>query len=259
MAYASQAGRARTSSTNPEAHAICDRCGFRYNFNDLEWQFDWRGATLQNIRILVCGECLDVPQEQLRAITLPADPVPIINARVELYSADSIDYMGWGDPQYTTDPATGIPIVSQDVMGWDATTPVAGQQPLGPNALPQPNGVLGAGIGLDPQAQMAFVVQSHWATPLAILSLTANGTTIITATCSAAHGLTTGQQIAVDGVSNPQAWGFFNVTVTGPVGFTYTTNAVVKSGSMLTNGTQVITVNAGLPWGAEGQIPMVGI
>src|SRR4029077_5841619 len=96
MAYASQAGRAKTSSTNPEAHAICDRCGFRYNFNSLQWQFDWRGPTLQNLRILVCDICLDTPQDQLRAITLPADPVPIINARPELYPQDSTDYIGTG-------------------------------------------------------------------------------------------------------------------------------------------------------------------
>lgn len=256
MAYASQAGRARTNASNPEAHAICDRCGFRYNFNDLHWQMDWRGAILQNIRILVCDRCYDDPQEQLRAITLPADPVPIINARVELYSEDSTDYATLTPA--TTDPATGIPVPNRTRM-----TTLTGQpmtfQPIGANALPQPNGVLGAGIGLDPQAQMAFVVQSHWAQPLAILSLVANGTTIITATCSAPHGLTTAAQIAVDGVSNSQAWGFFNVVVTSPIGFTYTTNAVVKAGSVLTNTTKVITTNVGVPWGMDKQIPKVGI
>ena len=40
MGYASQAGRARTDASNPQAHAICDRCGFRYNHVDLRWQFE---------------------------------------------------------------------------------------------------------------------------------------------------------------------------------------------------------------------------
>lgn len=83
MGYASQAGRARTNPTNPQAHAICDRCGFRYNWVGLKWQYDWRGASLQNLKILVCETCYDAPQEQLRAIVVPADPVPIVNARVQ--------------------------------------------------------------------------------------------------------------------------------------------------------------------------------
>jgi hypothetical protein len=257
MAYASKAGRARVSSTNPEAQAVCDRCGLWYNFNDLVWQFDWRGSTLQNLRILVCKRtCLDVPQEQLRAITLPADPVPIINARTEQYTPDETDYVGVG--QATIDPATGIPVPSQDRLVTLAGEPYVWQQ-VGPNGLPTPRGTLAPGIGLDPAAQMAFVVQSHWAEPLAILSLVANGTTIVTATCSAAHGLTTGDQIAVDGVSNPGAWGFFNAVVTSSIAFTYTTQQPIKAGSLLTGGTKVITVNVGVPLGQAGQIPQVGI
>lgn len=256
MAYASQAGRARTNASNPEAHAICDRCGFRYNFNDLEWQFDWRGPTLQNLRILVCDRCLDTPQDQLRAITLPADPGPIINARVEQYALDSKDLIGVG--QATIDPRTGIPVPSKDILVTIAGEPYS-WQPIGPNGLPTPSGKLAPGIGLDPAAQMAFVIQAHWAVPIEVLSLTANGTTIITATCSAPHGLTTSQQIAVDGVTNPRAWGFFNVFVTSAVGFTYTTDPVIPAGSMLTATTRIVTTNVGLPWDMDGQIPKVGI
>ena len=83
MGYASQAGRARTSAKNPQAHAICDRCGFRHNHVDLRWQFDWRGTSLQNIRLLVCSSCTDEAQQQLRAIVIPADPVPIVNPRIQ--------------------------------------------------------------------------------------------------------------------------------------------------------------------------------
>ena len=83
MGYASQAGRARTSAKNPQAHAICDRCGFRYNHVDLRWQFDWRGTSLQNIRLLVCNQCTDEAQQQLRAIVIPADPIPVVNPRIQ--------------------------------------------------------------------------------------------------------------------------------------------------------------------------------
>lgn len=88
MGYASQAGRARTSSRRPQAHAICDRCGFRFNHVSLRWQFDYAGAGLVNKRALVCGPCYDKPQEQLRAIILPADPVPIVNPRTEPFTED---------------------------------------------------------------------------------------------------------------------------------------------------------------------------
>ena len=66
MGYASQAGRARTSSTNPQAHAICDRCGFRYNWVNLKWQYDWRGASLQNLKFL---QVLDLSYNKIAAIS----------------------------------------------------------------------------------------------------------------------------------------------------------------------------------------------
>ena len=82
-------GRAIVDPTNPAAHGICDRCGFRFNHNRLRWQFDWRGTKLQNLRILVCDSgCYDVPQEQLRSIVLPPDPVPIMNPRPEQYDVE---------------------------------------------------------------------------------------------------------------------------------------------------------------------------
>lgn len=79
--------RASVSRTRPRAHAICDRCGFRYNHNELQWQFQWAGTKLQNLRLLVCETCLDKPQEGLRTIVLPPDPVPISNPRPEISTA----------------------------------------------------------------------------------------------------------------------------------------------------------------------------
>lgn len=89
MSYASKLGRARINAQHPEAAAICDRCGFVYNFVDLQWQLEWRGPVLQNIRFLVCETCLDVPQENVRAIAIPPDPLPIVNARIQDYVAAS--------------------------------------------------------------------------------------------------------------------------------------------------------------------------
>ena len=113
MAYASRAGRARTSSTNPMAHAICDRCGFRYNRVDLRWQYDWRGASLLNLSQLVCSTCYDEPQQQLRAIVVPADPQPIDQPRLQDFVAAEANNRGTSG-QNTVDPITGIPIINGD-------------------------------------------------------------------------------------------------------------------------------------------------
>lgn len=78
-------GRAKIDPNYPEARAICDFCGFHYNHKDLRWQYQWQGPKLQNIRFLVCHKCYDIPQEQLRLIILPPDPVAIKNARPENY------------------------------------------------------------------------------------------------------------------------------------------------------------------------------
>ena len=113
MAYASKAGRARTDPRNPQAHAICDRCGFRYNHVNLRWQFDWRGASLMNIRLLVCDTCYDNPQEQLRAIVVPADPIPINQPRIQDYETSESNTRATSG-QNTVNPATNIPVVRGD-------------------------------------------------------------------------------------------------------------------------------------------------
>lgn len=72
----------RVDPTNPEGAGECDRCGFWYQLADMQWQMQWSGTRLFNTGALVCDDCLDVPQEQLRTIILPPDPLPLINARV---------------------------------------------------------------------------------------------------------------------------------------------------------------------------------
>ena len=113
MGYASRSGRARTSPSGPQAHAICDRCGFRYNHVDLQWQFDWRGATLQNTRVLVCDRCNDDQQQQLRAIVIPADPVPIMNPRIQDFVTAETNTRATSG-QNTVDPLTNIPVINGD-------------------------------------------------------------------------------------------------------------------------------------------------
>lgn len=81
-------GRARVDPNNPQAFAVCDRCSFWYNHADLQWQYEWRGDKLQNLRLLVCSDCLDVPFELNRPLHLPPDPEPIRNARPENFFVD---------------------------------------------------------------------------------------------------------------------------------------------------------------------------
>jgi len=113
MAYASRLGRARISAKNPQAAAVCDRCGGVLNHADLSWQYDWAGAGLINKRLLVCGPCMDTPQQQLRSIVLPADPMPIMNARPQNYVDAATDIRT--TQGNTVNFKTGIPVPGGDV------------------------------------------------------------------------------------------------------------------------------------------------
>jgi len=98
MGYGSISGRARTDVNNPTHFKVCDRCGLWYNGPDLQWQYDYRGRTLANLRILVCETCLDDPQPQLKPRIIPPDPLPIANARVEPFAYDNEDDRGTSNP-----------------------------------------------------------------------------------------------------------------------------------------------------------------
>ena len=139
-------GRARVSITKPQAFAVCDRCGFWYNHVDLVWQFDYAGAGLINKRILVCRRtCLDVPQNQLRAIVVPADPVPVLNARVQDFVDAQTDYRVTSG-QDTVNYPTGIPVPGQIQRATELNnlrvTQETGEPPQGTNQKP----------GTDPNA-----------------------------------------------------------------------------------------------------------
>jgi hypothetical protein len=243
MGYASQAGRARTSSRSPMAHAICDRCGFRYNFVDLRWQFDWRGASLQNLRILVCRPCYDTPQTQLRSIVLPADPQPIINARPEFFVSDEVDYMTL--TPVTIDPITGLPVPNTTTMAEVNGTTTMTKVPVG------------APLGYDIEAQMPLVKNIKWAQAVPYLSIMGNGTPVVAVTCSSPHGLSTNSQIGVEGLSQANANGMYSVTVTSATAFKYQANTNVLAGSLLTGKERMVTANMGLPYNYS-QIPQTG-
>jgi len=236
-------GRARVSSKNPRAFGICDRCGFLMNHIDLRWQYDWAGASLINKRILVCAHCEDTPQEQLRAIILPADPVPIMNPRVQDFANDEIDYLSTNAPT-VYDANTGIPVPS--------TTDITTES--GNIITPQPTG---APLGLDQNAQMPLVANVAWNVTLPVISISSTGTNTVTVTCSKAHGLSTNAQVAVEGISNANASGFYSISVTTATAFTYTTNKAIPAGSLITGKTLVTTVNVGLPYNYD-QIPQTG-
>jgi hypothetical protein len=101
-------GRARVDPRYPQAFAWCDRCQFQFNLVDLQWQYQWAGAQLQNKRILVCNRCLDKPQEQLRTITLPADPVPVMYPRPPRAAGDGFGPQPSGD---TPNPDPNNPLI----------------------------------------------------------------------------------------------------------------------------------------------------
>lgn len=85
-------GRAQISATSPRAKAICDQCGFMYSLSALQLAVQYQGFTLVNLGYLVCRECFDPPNPQLRAIILPPDPAPVMNPRPESYSSEVPSY-----------------------------------------------------------------------------------------------------------------------------------------------------------------------
>ena len=187
---------------------------------------------------------MDTPQNQLRAIVLPADPVPIQNPRVQDYAAAETDNVTTSAPT-AYDSVTGIPIPS--------TTNIVTQN--GQNMTTQP---IGEPVGLDQNAVMPLYNQSAYRVNLSPLSVIANGTTIIAVTCSITHGMSTNDQIAVQGLSVDAANGFYSVTVTSATAFTYEVTSAIPAGSLLQTTTLMVTALVGLPYGYT-QIPQTGV
>jgi hypothetical protein len=174
---------------------------------------------------------------------VPADPTPIMQARVQDFvSAETDDLTA--NYAKVTDPTTGIPIPS--------TTGLLTQNSQ--NITTQP---IGSPNGLEQDAVMPLNGTKHYDVRLPVLSVSANGTTIVTVTCSSVHGLCTNSQISVAGLSNNNAVGFYSVTVTTATAFTYETVNPIPIGSLLTGTTNIVTALVGLPYNYP-QVPLTG-
>lgn len=93
----------------------------------------------------MCHTCYDAPQQQLRAIVVPADPVPIQNPRLEDWVNAETNYRTTTG-QNTTDAATGLPVpgaVQRATQSGGLRVPQqTGEAPGGKNTAP----------GTDPNA-----------------------------------------------------------------------------------------------------------
>lgn len=228
-------GRASVSSRNPQAFAICDNCGFLFNHSDLRWQLDWAGNKLINKRQLVCRRCNDTPQSQLRAIILPADPVPIMNPRTQNYEAASNDQrITYVAP--IIDQVTGLPIPQ-------------GATRITQNDQRRVIQEVGDPLGLDPDFSRNPAIP--------FLSIIASGPYTVNVTTSPAHGLVTGDSVGVEGVTQVTAAGAFTVLVTSPTAFQYSTNKVMQTGSVSTNDTRIVKMTIGLPRNMDS-VPKTG-
>jgi hypothetical protein len=188
---------------------------------------------------------LDVPQEQLSAIVVPADPVPILQARTQDFETAETDFQTTTAPSII-DPQTGIPIPVGDTI----LTQVGGDKLLTQQT--------GAPTGLDENAIMPLLGKEHFDVRLNPLSVSSVGTDQISVTFSSAHGLATNDQISVQGLSVKAACGFYSITVLTATAFTYQTNVAIPAGSLLTPTTNMVTASVGIPYGFE-QIPQTGI
>jgi hypothetical protein len=185
---------------------------------NLQFQFEWAGAQLRNTYKLVCKHCLDIPQEQLRAIVLPADPVPIYYPSPEDFANAEEDFRAVSSPP-VIDLRTGLTYPQNDLRV--------------NQGLPTEYGV-----------------------PLSLLSVIGNGTATVTVTCSKVHNLQPNAQVSVEGLSVPSACGVYTVTPTTATQLTYQTFGATPQASLLTPTSRIITVTIGLPLGFDS-IPKI--
>lgn len=105
-------GHANVDGNSPRAWAVCDSCGFTFNHYNLKFQQEWRGIALESTGFLKCRKCLDVPFIFNRPKRLPADPLPIQNARPL--------YVQYTAPALTWDSSpSGIAMPESSGRGYD--------------------------------------------------------------------------------------------------------------------------------------------
>lgn len=161
-------GHARTNTRNPQAAAVCDRCGFRYNLSSLGRQFQWAGSTLMDTGYLVCPRCNDKPFDQYRTLILPPDPYPRENPRPDV-QATPIAYPGQAAPtvpgnqnflQYLLGAATpgNYPTTKADALAAAAAL----------SGVPTPAGVVDQSITITPANTTLTLMASNGRTWLLI-------------------------------------------------------------------------------------------
>ena len=111
--------RARISASNPESLGRCDRCSFVWNLKELRWQHYWQGPTLQNTMMLVCRDCLDIPNEQTRTVVMPPDPLPVLNPRIENYAQEIPNFFTTEVDEDTFISEDGLKFVTEDTLSAD--------------------------------------------------------------------------------------------------------------------------------------------
>jgi hypothetical protein len=199
---------------------------------------------------------MDIPQEQLRAITVPADPVPIFFPSVEDFDGDETDYRATVPAQF--DFVTGIQLPDTQAL---RTTEDCGNRVTTPFGVPNKHGEYSGEVQ---NAVMPLKGTIAFSVPLPVLSIVSDGANTVTVTCSKVHNLqlnadATGlpPQISVDDLTNRSATGFYTATILTATAFTYNTyGPIIPAGSLLTPNTRLVTVSLGLPRGFD-EIPKI--
>lgn len=68
--------RCPTNPFRPRYVGIDERTGFKVYYDDLAFQYDWRGNQVVNLNILTAGPYLDRPNELLRPVIIGPDSIP---------------------------------------------------------------------------------------------------------------------------------------------------------------------------------------
>jgi len=187
---------------------------------------------------------LDKPQAQQRAIVLPADPLPIIQARPEKYAVYETDQRVTSAPPII-DPVTGIPMPQGDVLVTETGDTRVTQE------VGRPNGEQLAAA----QTQYQKV---QYGPTLAAITAIGDGNYTVTVNCSKAHGLTTASTIIASGLLAKAADGTYTVTsVPSATVFTYTTQSTIPASTLWSTSSAIWTANVGFPYGMT-QAPQTG-
>jgi hypothetical protein len=73
----------------PRPVGICDRTGFMFYLDDMDWQYQYTGLALTNYHWLIGNKYLDEPSAFLQPAILGPEPRPILNARPTSYGTQN--------------------------------------------------------------------------------------------------------------------------------------------------------------------------